>query len=147
MFVRVGKITNTYPSDGKVKVMYEDEKNTSLPLSLLTMNNEVSMPKIGDRVVTIHMGNGSSKGFVLGTYYGGSTQPKAGKGYRKDLGNGAYVTCVDGGYELHAESVTICADSVVLECAYGKVGMEEMIKRLERIEDSLGLPHTVQVEE
>ena len=65
MTVRIGKVTNIYPSQGKVKVLYEDEGNTSLPLPMLTMNREYSMPLAGERVVTLHMENGSSKGFIL----------------------------------------------------------------------------------
>ena len=89
--MRIGKVTNIYPTTGKIKVMYEDERSASLPLSMLTMNQEYSMPAVGDKVVTVHMANGSSKGFVLGTYYGGGMQPKANAGYRKDFGSGAYV--------------------------------------------------------
>lgn len=136
MSLRIGKVTNIYPSTGKVKVVYEDEKNASLPLSMLTMNNEYSMPAVGDRVVTFHMENGSSKGFVFGTYYGGGMQPKANSGYRKDFGNGAYVTCRNGGYVINAKDIT-------LKCSYGEITVEEIMKRLERIEDALGLPHTI----
>ncbi len=167
MYTRIGKVTNVYPSVGKVKVLYEDENNASLPLSMLTMNGEYSMPREGDRVVTIHMENGSSKGFVLGTYYGGATQPKADSGYRKDLEGGAYVLCQGGVYQLaasrvvlsasnaeaelalgdetviKADSVTVQADDITLECAYGTVTVEELLKRLERMEDSLGLQHTI----
>lgn len=224
MRTRVGTVTNIYPSTGKVKVTYEDEKNTSLPLSMLTMNQEYSMPAVGDRVVTMHMENGSSKGFVLGTYYGGGMRPKASAGYRKDFGSGAYVICNDGVYQLLAGSVsfsgeskalvsgggaavslngeaklvgttvtigsaavsgddadgvepevylkitedaaeikasaeirmeseadltikavsaTIDADEITLQCSYGTITVEELMKRLERIEDQLGLPHTI----
>lgn len=182
MYLRVGKVTNVYPSTGKIQVMYEDAKNASLPLSMLTMNNEYSMPEVGDRVATVHMENGSSKGFVLGTYYGGGTQPKANSGYRKDLGGGAYVVCNNNAYELYAGSiglrsgnfhillkedieiagntvliesagvvtiqsdggsVTIQGANVELECSYGKITVEELMKRMERIEDALGLPHTI----
>ena len=203
MFMRIGKVTNIYPSTGRVKVMYEDEKNASLPLSMLTMNGEYSMPAVGDKVVTMHMGNGSSKGFVFGTYYGGGTQPKANSGYRKDFGGSAYAVCRSGAYTLSAgsislrsgdfhillkkdveiagktvfiesedghlqidadaelftpgnmtleseadalikaKSITIQADDVTLECSYGTITVEELMKRLERIEDKLGLPHTI----
>ncbi len=197
MFLRVGKVTNIYPSTGKVKVMYEDAKNASLPLPMLTMNNEYSMPAVGDRVVTAHMGNGSSKGFVLGTYYGGGTQPKANAGYRKDFGDGAYAASQNGAYEMYAKAislrcgnyhillkedveiagdtvfieskdghlsidtdaefmaagnilieseggtVTVKADEITLGCSYGKITVEEIVKRLERIEDALGIPHTI----
>lgn len=203
MNLRVGKVTNIYPSTGKVKVMYEDAKSASLPLAMLTMNNEYSLPAVGDRVVTLHMENGSSKGFVLGTYYGGGTQPKANTGYRKDFGKGAYATCRNGTYSVYAgaislrcgdyhillkedmeiagktvlieaedgrlrfdvdtelfatgdmnleaegdttlkaTNVTIEAKELTLKCAYGEITVEDLMKRLERIEDKLGLPHTI----
>lgn len=203
MLMRVGKVTSIYPGTGKIKVVYEDEGNASLPLSMLTMNKEYSMPEIGDKVVTIHMENGSSKGFVLGTYYGGGTQPKANSGYRKDFGKGAYATCSGGTYLLKADKAVISgsgarasfsdnatltgqnvkigsavssedavdtnlepevyleiteeqatlkaltgivieAEDITLKCSYGEITMEELMKRLERIEDSLGLPHTIE---
>lgn len=138
MNIRIGKVTNVYPASGKVQVLYEDSDNTSLPLSMLTMNNEVSMPAIGDKVLTIHMPNGSSKGFVLGTYYGGNTKPKATGGYRKDLGGGAYVSCQDGEYTLKAGSITIQADSITLSGSSGQITLEDLIQRLESIEEKLG---------
>lgn len=231
MRTRIGKVTNIYPTIGKVKVMYEDEGSASLPLSMLTMNQEYSMPEVGDRVVTIHMENGSSKGFVLGTYYGGGMQPKANAGYRKDFGNGANAICIGGAYLLNAGSISLKGKSkasvsgggssvsldgdamlvgatvvigsmeasgdddsegdedigevepdvylkiteeaaelkamteisieaetdiflkamnvmvegeeVTLKCSYGEITVEEMMKRIERIEDTLGLPHTI----
>ena len=164
--------------------MYEDERCASLPLSMLTMNNEYSMPAVGEKVVTMHMANGSSKGFVLGTYYGGGTQPKANVGYRKDFGGGAYAASSDGVYLLQVDHATfkaltgitiesesgpveikstaseaiimldtdtlikatgiaIEAKDITLKCSYGEVTLEELMKRLERIEDQLGLPHTI----
>lgn len=208
MGMRIGKVTNIFPATGKVKVIYEDERSASLPLAMLTMNQEYHMPAIGDKVVTYHMENGSSKGFVLGTYYGGGMQPMANSGYRKDFGGGAYASSNGGSYLLHAgtvrirggskasvsaggasvsvggsaeligsevivgsgavsedgegagepavylkitsdsagikaSSVTIEADDITLQCSYGTITVEEMMKRLERIEDTLGLPHTV----
>lgn len=225
MRTRIGKVTNIYPSTGKVKVMYEDEGSASLPLSMLTMNQEYSMPAVGDRVVTMHMENGSSKGFVLGTYYGGGMQPKANAGYRKDFGSGVFVICRGGAYQLSAGSVsvkggsrasvsgggaavslngdaslvganvtigsaaasededsgevepdvylkiteesaeikavseivlesdadisikavnaTVEAEEITLKCSYGTITVEELMKRLERIEDQLGLPHII----
>lgn len=202
MYMRIGKVTNIYPTTGKIKVMYEDERSASLPLSMLTMNQEYSMPAVGDKVVTVHMANGSSKGFVLGTYYGGGMQPKANAGYRKDFGGGAYAICNGGIYLLKAAQATISgsgakvslgidaaltglnvkigsvapsddevsgdvepevyleiteeeatlkaltgitieAEEVTLKCSYGEITLEELMKRLERIEDQLGLPHTI----
>lgn len=137
MNLRVGKVTNVYPDTGKVKVLYEDSNNTSMPLSMLTMNNEYSMPAVGDRVLTIHMENGSSKGFVLGTYYGGGTKPTASSGYRKDLGGGAYVSCKNGKYLLKASNVTIQADNIAFACSDGTISANDIISRLDEIEEEL----------
>ena len=135
MILRVGKVTNIYPALGKVKVLYEDVKNTSLPLPMLTMNNEYSMPAVGDRVLTVHMANGSSKGFVLGTYYGSGTTPNADSGYRKDFGNGAYVTCQNGSYLLNAADITIHAEkSITFACAAGQLTLEELLTLKEQID-------------
>lgn len=137
MNVRVGKVTNIYPDTGKVKVLYEDSNNTSMPLSMLTMNKEYSMPAIGDRVLTVHMANGSSKGFVIGTYYGGGTKPTASAGYRKELGGGAYVSCQNGKYLLKVSNVTIQADDITFECSGGTITVNDIIKRLGDIEGKL----------
>lgn len=221
MRMRVGKVTQIFPNTGKIQVLYEDEGNASLQLSMITMNQEYSMPTVGDRVLTMHMENGSSKGFVLGTYYGGGMQPKANSGYRKDFGGNAYVICKNGAYRLSAGSVTLLgggaalnlkgkaslvgsevtigsgdsedegaepdvylkitsdeaeikaaakiniesdtganltldseselkaptlvieADDLTLKCSYGEETFENILKRIERIEDQLGLPHTI----
>lgn len=182
---RVGRVTKIYPGEGRVKVTFEDSGSSSLPLAMLTMNKEYSMPSVGDRVVTLHMDNGTSKGFVLGTYYGGGSQPRANSGYRKDFSSGAYAVCSGSSYTLKGGQVelkssttvtvegtggavqikgtagagevdidtdtTIKATSVTIEasgdltlkCGYGTITVEEIMKRLERIEDQLGLPHTI----
>ena len=207
MYMRIGKVTNIHPTTGKINVMYDDESNASLPLAMLTLNNEYSMPEVGEKVVTIHMENGSSKGFVFGTYYGGGTQPKANAGYRKDFKGGAYVICQGGSYILTAPGkaifkgksamvsldenasltgakvligsvpasgeaggdaaigeaepesyieiteedigvkaltgIKIEAQDVTMKCSYGEITLEDLLKRLERAEDALGLPHTI----
>ena len=130
MKMRIGKVTNIYPSTGKIKVMYEDAKNASLPLAMLTMNQEYSMPSVGDRVVTMHMENGSSKGFVLGTYYGGGMQPKANSGYRKDFGPGAYAACKSGQYRLSAKEIALMGNgqsSLALKDSASLIGREVMV--------------------
>lgn len=91
MELRIGRVIETYPEEGKVKVTFEDTSNSSLALPMLTMNNEYMMPSIGARVATAHFDSGSSQGVVLGTYYYEGNTPSASSGFRKDLGNGAYI--------------------------------------------------------
>lgn len=196
MGMRIGKVTQVFQNTGRIKVLYEDEGNTSLQLPMLTMNQEYSMPSVGEMVITMHMENGSSKGFVIGTYYGGGMQPKANTGYRKDFGGNAYVICRNGAYRLLAGSVNLLgsgaalnlkgkaslvgsevtigsksededaepdvylkitsdeaelktktliidADNMTLKCSYGEETFENIMRRIERIEDQLGLPHTI----
>lgn len=50
MVTRIGKVTKVYPGEGRVKVTFEDSGSSSLPLAVLTMNKEYSMPSVGDRV-------------------------------------------------------------------------------------------------
>lgn len=112
MITRVGRVTQVHSNSAKVTVAFEDEKSSSLPIPMLTMNREYSMPQVGDRVVTLHLENGSSKAFVLGTYYsGGGLVPAANKGYRKDYEGGAYTTCNGGAYKTSAGSVNISGKS------------------------------------
>lgn len=62
MVVRVGTVTNIYPAEGMVRVLYQDREETSVKLPLLA--SEYKLPEIGDAVVTLHM-EGRSSGFVL----------------------------------------------------------------------------------
>lgn len=138
MAIRIGRVSNVYPSEGKVQVVYEDSRSSSMPLSMLTMNREYLMPDSGERVLTLHLENGSSKGFVLGTFYGGLMRPKSDAGYRKDFGEKAYVTCTNGNYMIHAGKVSIEADDIILKCANGNISVGEILERLEKIEKMLG---------
>ena len=45
--------------------------------------------------------------------------------------------------EMRAVNVTVESDEITLKCSYGTISVEEMMKRLERIEDQLGLPHAI----
>jgi len=139
MRLRIGKVTNIFPDEGKVKVVYEDENNATLKLSMLTNNSEYSMPKVGDTVLTMHMENGSSKGFSLGTFYSDANRPKTNSGYRKDLGSGVYIESKNGDYVLAADKVYVDALDIIV----GTQSLSNLIKRIERIEDALGLSHEV----
>ena len=112
MELRVGRVIETYQQTGRVKVTYEDTDTSSLELPMLTMNNECSLPGVGSRVATLHFDNGSSKGIVLGTYYYDGNTPAAASGYRKDFGNGCYVTS-DGDIDFTAGSTGISVKEIV----------------------------------
>lgn len=44
---------------------------------------------------------------------------------------------------LKAKNVMVESEEITLKCSYGEITVEEMMKRIERIEDQLGLPHTI----
>lgn len=125
MNIRIGKVTNIYPNKGKVKVLYEDTGNTSLQLPVMTFNDEYSMPSVGDRVLTLHMENGSSKGFVLGTFYSDCKKPKVSSGYRKDLDGGSYISCnKNGAITIHSE------ENITFSCSAGSITLSEIINHI-----------------
>ena len=109
----------------------------------------------------------------MGNYYGGGSQPKANIGYRKDYDGAAYLVCTGGHYQLQTEQLTLNANSLItlksanaeltlvveslliaqfvsvesdditFNCSYVEITIEDLMKRIERIEDQLGLPHTI----
>lgn len=133
MNLRIGRVTNIDTSTGKVRVNYEDADNATLWLYMLTFNNEVSMPNVGDMVVTLHMENGSSKGFVLGTFYGGSKKPKTTSGYRKDYPGGAYIASNHDEVTVSAQTVNLAASDIHL----GAHTVDEIISRIEALESRM----------
>ena len=126
MIVRIGKVTNVYPAKGKVKVLYEDRNQASAEIPMLTFNEEFKMPSVGDRVLTLHMENGKSKAFCLGTYWNVHKVPPV-AGYRKDLGDGAYI-------ERKGSEVKVYAPSLVFSSEAGSVSLADLLERIETIE-------------
>lgn len=136
MIVRIGTVLKVFPADGKVQVTFEDTGSSSLPLPMMAYGQEYAMPKVGDDVITLHLQNGSSKGVCLGRYYGNGNEPKASSGYRKDFDDDAYIECNNGEFKIDA-------DKVILKCSYKTVTLEDLIKRIERLEELLSLPNTI----
>lgn len=136
MGVRIGKVTQIFPKEGKVKVVYEDTGNASLKLNVLTYNNEYLMPEVGDIVLTLHMEVGSSVGFCLGTYYG-SVAPKAQKGYRKDFNTDGDEHKASATFDPEVGKFTLTAEDIELQCSYATTTLESLIKRIENLEARL----------
>ena len=55
---------------------------------------------------------------------------------------GASMT-LDSESEIKAPTLVIDADDLTLKCSYGQETFKNILKRIERIEDQLGLPHTI----
>jgi len=97
--LRIGEVTQVFPEEGKVIVVYEDNDNATVKLPLLTFNGEYLMPEVGDTVLTAHLHSGSSTGFVLGKYYSQDNEVKAdleeGEIFRKDITEETYLSVTE----------------------------------------------------
>ena len=129
MIVRIGTVTNVYPSEGKVRVLYQDMNETSVKLPLLAW--EYKMPEVGAAVVTLHM-EGRSSGFVLGEYWNDNNLPpttysKTRKpSYIKQLGSDSYIQCMDGQLIIYSPQI---------QSEAGTVTMEQLMSLFNRVTD------------
>lgn len=130
--IRIGTVTNVYHDTGKVKVLYEDTESTSLPLPMISMNREQSMPKVGDRVITLHLLNGSSKGFCIGTYF--DDEYKGNEKYKKEFDDKAFAECDKGKYKVKGENIALEGKEVNLKCDEGDIKLSELLKKLKDYE-------------
>lgn len=126
MIVRVGTVTNLYPSEGRVRVLYQDREETSVKLPLLSF--EYKMPEIGDAVVTLHM-EGRSSGFVLGKYYSENNPPTdPEQSFVKELGDNTFLKCVEGMLKLISPEITFQTDA-------GTITIEGLVTLMNRVTD------------
>ena len=130
MIFRIGTVTNVYPSEGKVRVLYPDREETSVKLPLLAW--EYKMPEVGAAVATLHM-EGRSGGIVLGEYWNDNNLPPtpySGKRteYMKQLGSDSYMQCVGGQLIIHSPKLQFQSDS-------GTATMEQLMALFERVTD------------
>ena len=118
MILRIGTVTNVYPREGKVRVLYPDRDETSVKLPLLAW--EFKMPEVGAAVVTLHM-DGRSNGFCLGEYWNDEKMPEIQEGikYRKDIGKDAYISWNNGRME-------IVSPEIVFRTSTGTISTEKM---------------------
>lgn len=130
--IRIGTVTNVYPENGKVKIYYEDTESSSLPLPMVSMNREQSMPDVGDTVITLHMTNGSSQGFCIGTYF--DDDYEGSEKYTKEFDDKAFVECDKGNYRLVCEDITLESKEINLKCEKGNITLSELLKKLDEYE-------------
>ena len=127
MIVRVGTVTNVYPSEGKVRVLYSDRDETSVKLPLFA--SEYKMPAVGAAVVTLHM-EGRSSGFVLGEFWSDTKKPEESGAdvFRKQLGTDSYLMFSNG-------QMKIASPKIVFQSAAGSVTMEQLVALFNRVTD------------
>ena len=109
---RIGTISSVDLETGMVSVLYEDrggEVTELLPYA--TFNDEYKLPKVGAKVVVIHLSNGGEMGVVLGTYWNKRNLGKKHGAYHKEIGEGAYYDFDKGTLSIAAEHIRfICTN-------------------------------------
>lgn len=125
---RVGRISSLNYKAGTARVTYEDRDNSVTDeLPMLSFGFIYWMPRVGDPVVVLHLGNGSESGVILGRYYCNENIPPEGKAefFRQEFERGGQsfirhsegqitelyvkpagllVTATDGGVEIDAKN-------------------------------------------
>lgn len=125
--VRIGTVTNVFP-EGRATVYFEDTKNTSLPLPIVAVNNEYILPEVGDRVITLHLDNSSTKGFVLSSYFdGGGFAAPEGVDFQKIISGNVTILSKEGSYE-------ISSSKIVFKTAKHEIDLDDLIDRIEALE-------------
>lgn len=83
--IRIGKVSSV--SGNEIKVTYEDRQGEVTHEFPVVSNGVYRVPKVGETIVVLHMSNGSSNGFVLGTLAGRSEDMALGtlKGILEDF--------------------------------------------------------------
>ena len=125
MIVRVGKVTNVYPSEGKVRVHYKDRNETSVKIPLLAA--EYKMPEVGATVLTLHM-EGKSSGFLLGEFWSEVKKPNVKGTYRKEFGTDSYAELSEGTFKIVSPKIIFQTDA-------GTVTMEQLVSLFNRVTD------------
>lgn len=100
---RIGTISSFDKETGMASVLYSDrDGDVTQLLPFATFNGEWKEPCAGEKVLVVHLSNGSEMGVILGTYWNESN-PAHGRGiYHKELGNGAFFDYADGIFEISA---------------------------------------------
>lgn len=124
MLVRIGTVTDIYPEEGKVRVLYSDLEDTSTKLP--TMANEYNMPAVGATVLVLYTEN-DSNGFVLGEFWNKVKRPSENDAavYKKEFGEG-YMRAEGKGFTLFSPDLIFKGDA-------GEITLAQIIELMDRV--------------
>lgn len=133
---RIGTVSSVDANTGMVSIIYEDRDDevTEL-LPYATFNDEYKLPKIGAKVVVLHLSNGSEMGIVLGTYWNEYNAVGNPGTFHKDLGGGAYINYKDGVLTVAAEHTVIV--SLDGGETYQRAEVERLLQKLHDHEEKI----------
>lgn len=139
---RIGTVSHVDLKTGMISVVYEDRNGevTDL-LPYATFNDEYKLPKLGAKVIVMHLSNGGEMGIAFGTYWNESNtakNPKLNpKLYHKDLGDDAYI-------EYDGNTLTIASKHTRLQSLSGKetyqeFEVEELLQKIHSHEERIAV--------
>lgn len=161
--IRIGKVSSIDYENGMIRVLYTDRDGAvTKSLPVLTFNDEYKMPKVGQRVLVVHLSNGTEAGYVMGSFWNTANSPsRSGKGvYRKEYApkyGEAYLD-YDGEekkLEMHGDNLSFTGsdidavgntvgieaagearfsgNNVVFSCSAGSLTLAQIIEKLKQI--------------
>lgn len=124
MLVRIGKVTDIYPEEGKVRVLYSDLEDTSTKLP--TMASEYNLPSVGATVLVLYTEN-DSNGFVLGEFWNKVKTPSETEAavYKKEFGEG-YI-------RAEGNELTLFSPDLIFKGDAGTVTLAQIIELMDRV--------------
>ena len=142
---RIGTVSSVDPETGMVSVIFGDrdgEVTELLPYA--TFNEEYKLPRLGAKVIVIHLSNGGGMGIILGTYWNECNAAGNPGTFHKDLGGGAYINYKDGVLTIAAERTVIASLDGSEACQGVEVGelllkLHGYEKRIAALEQAAGV--------
>lgn len=134
--IRIGTVSSTDSETGMASVIYQDkggEVTQMLPYA--TFNDEYKLPKIGAKVVVVHLSNGSEMGIILGTYWNKSNSAQNPGDYHKKLSDRAYFNYDNGELTIAAEHTFI--ESLDGAAGFQKFEVEALLREIDDIKKRL----------
>jgi phage baseplate assembly protein gpV len=132
--IRIGTVSSVELETGMVSVIYrdrDDEVTQFLPYA--TFNDEYKPPKIGEKVVVLHLSNGGEMGIVLGTYWNEENKSKAQGIYHKKIAENAYFNYDKGILTILAEHIRFFATADGEDVTLAKL-MEDIKKIKQKLD-------------
>jgi phage baseplate assembly protein V len=107
--IRIGTVSSINYRQGKLRVCFEDQ-DSIVTDELPMLSFEYEMPKIGEPVLCLFLGNGISNGFCLGRYYYDSDLPVE---YGQDIYFKRLLKDATIKYDRAAKTYTLIAKEIV----------------------------------
>jgi phage baseplate assembly protein V len=129
--IRIGTVSSINYRQGKLRVCFEDQDGIvtdELPL----LSFEYEMPKIGEPVLCLFLGNGISNGFCLGRYYYDKDLPVP-SGYGENIYYKQFLRDAFLSYDRSSETLTIHAGNIILD---GEVSITGNLKVAQNLDVS-----------